>query len=309
MFFVATLLFLYKKVFEGSSIDEIGSFYKSSVNLTSLLYIVLAFLLMFINWGFEAFKWKEVLKETHKISFSNSLKAIFSGNSTGIFTPNRLGAFLGRVLHLPKGLRAEGILTTWVGNAAQLVATLIFGTLGAIVFCLEEGYKSNIDTYYKLFDDSILIFSITITAIALIGYFFSGTFITWFSKINFLSKHLDKLEKINTFSSKQLAYYLVLSILRYLVFVLQFYVLFIAFQIDLSLYDVLIYVGVLYITIAFMPTFLGKLGVRESVLVLLLTHLPYTEIQIVSASFTLWMINTIFPAILGAFFITKLKDR
>ena len=309
MFFVATLLFLYIKVSSESNIDDIVFFFQESISAKFFIYIVLTFMLMFLNWGFEAYKWKEILKETHKISFVKSLKAIFSGNSTGIFTPNRLGAFIGRILHLPEGLRAEGTLTTWVGNAAQLLATLVFGAIGALIFYVDDSFVLTASDYTSVLDGSLLLFSVLVTTAALLGYFFSGRFISWFSRVKFLAKHLNQLEKINTFSAKQLSYYLLLSVLRYLVFVFQFYFLFKAFSVNLSLYDTLVYVGVLYIIIAFMPTFLGKLGVRESVLIILLAHLPYAEIQIISASFSLWLINTIFPAILGAFFITQINNK
>lgn len=309
LFFVAALLFLYFKVFKDKSASDVFQFYASSMSLSLLGYVILAFILMFANWGLEAQKWRIILRESYKLTFIDSLRAVFSGNSTGIFTPNRLGAFIGRVLHLPEGVRAEGTVTTWVGNAAQLVATLIFGTVGAFFYWMDDTYTWNFNTDLSLLKNTLFYFSLIITLIALIGYFLAGYFINWFSNWPFLRSMLDNLEKVNSFSNSQLAYYLVLSILRYLVFIFQFYFLFKAFNVQLELKDVFVYIGVLYIIIAFMPTMFGKFGVRESVLLILLSHLPFTDLQIISTSFTLWLINTILPALLGSFFILNLKNK
>lgn len=264
---------------------------------------------MLVNWALEAQKWRLILSRSYKLTFLQSLKAIFSGNTTGIFTPNRLGAFIGRVLHLPEGYRAEGTVTTWVGNAAQFVATLLFGSIGAFCYYVNDTFQWNFDTNFSLIRSSFFYVSLLVALGAVFGYFLSGYVVKWISQINFLSKFLDNLEQVNSFSFSQLTLYLTLSIVRYLVFILQFFTLFKAFNIILPFFDVFVYVGVLYLAIAFLPTLFGKLGVRESVLIVLLAHLPYSELQIISASFTLWLINTILPALIGSFLILNLKRK
>lgn len=309
LFFAATLLFLYFQVFRDKSVDEVFQFCKDNWSLNFFFYSLLAFLLMFVNWGLEAFKWQLILKESHEISFFKSMKAVFSGNSTAIFTPNRLGAFIGRILHLPENLKTEGTITTWIGNAAQLIATLIFGSIGTYLYWRNASYQWNFDVDVSILKNTLFYFSISVTIIALIGYFLSEKFITWFSKISYFKNLLVKLEKVSSFSKVKLVHYLFLSILRYIVFVFQFYFLFHAFNAHLNVADVFVYVGVLYIVIAFMPTMFGKFGVRESVLLILLSHLPFSDLQIISTSFTLWLINTIFPALLGSFFLLNLKTK
>ena len=264
---------------------------------------------MFVNWGLEAQKWRLILRRSYHISFLKSLKAVFSGNATGMFTPNRLGAFIGRVIHLPKEHRAEGTITTWVGNAAQFVATLLFGTVGTFIYCSNDSFQWNFESEIILLKDTLFYLSLVITICALCGYFMSGIIINWISKWSFAKSRLEHLEKMNSFSKIQLAKYLGISVLRYLVFIIQFHFLFKAFNVTLDYNETFVYVGVLYFIISFLPTLFGKLGVRESILLILLAHLPYSELQIISVSFTLWLINTIFPALLGAIITTQIKKE
>lgn len=309
MFFIAALAFLYFKVFRNQSSQDVFEFYQIHISSVTVLLILITLLLMLVNWALEAQKWRLILSRSYKLTFLQSLKAIFSGNTTGIFTPNRLGAFIGRVLHLPEGYRAEGTVTTWVGNAAQFVATLLFGSIGAFCYYVNDTFQWNFDTNFSLIRSSFFYVSLLVALGAVFGYFLSGYVVKWISQINFLSKFLDNLEQVNSFSFSQLTLYLTLSIVRYLVFILQFFTLFKAFNIILPFFDVFVYVGVLYLAIAFLPTLFGKLGVRESVLIVLLAHLPYSELQIISASFTLWLINTILPALIGSFLILNLKRK
>ena len=52
--------------------------------------IVSIFLLLPVNWGMEAVKWKTLVSPLQKSSFFQSYKSVLSGLTTGFFTPNRI---------------------------------------------------------------------------------------------------------------------------------------------------------------------------------------------------------------------------
>ena len=56
--------------------------------------------LQFVNWLFEAIKFKILLSKDENISLAMALKAVYVGNFTAFFTPDRIGTFIGRMVVL-----------------------------------------------------------------------------------------------------------------------------------------------------------------------------------------------------------------
>ena len=97
---------------------------------SSLSFIII---LMLGNWGIEAMKWKLAIEKIQPISFIKSLKAIFSGVSFSVTTPNRVGEYFGRVLYMKEGNRLKAISLTIVCSISQLLVTLWMGLFGLLV--------------------------------------------------------------------------------------------------------------------------------------------------------------------------------
>ena len=55
-----------------------------------MVYLIIAVLLIPINWGLEALKWKRSIGHLNNISFTNAFKAVLSGVSFSITFPNRV---------------------------------------------------------------------------------------------------------------------------------------------------------------------------------------------------------------------------
>lgn len=90
--------------------------------------------LMIIQWVIEAKKWQLLMKPVSDISLMKAAKAIFSGIAFSIATPNRVGEFAGRILHLPPDSRLQGTSFTFIGNLAQLIATIVCGGFALFFF-------------------------------------------------------------------------------------------------------------------------------------------------------------------------------
>ncbi|MGH2552666.1 MAG: hypothetical protein ACRDEB_03050, partial [Chitinophagaceae bacterium] len=106
-----------KKSFQGLLILNVG--------------VVLIF--MFVNWAIEAVKWKISVKKIQEVSFLKAFRAVLSGVSFSVSTPNRVGEYLGRVLYMNAGNKLKTISITIVGSISQLIITLMMGCISLVI--------------------------------------------------------------------------------------------------------------------------------------------------------------------------------
>src|SRR4030095_12529578 len=124
---------VFKQIKDQPHLEESWVSIKASFSDARVLNFILVFVLMFVNWSLEALKWKISVQNVQPISFFRSLKAIFSGVSFSVTTPNRTGEDLGRVLYMDDGNRLRVISLTILGSISQLIVTILFGFLGLLI--------------------------------------------------------------------------------------------------------------------------------------------------------------------------------
>src|SRR5215470_13778479 len=105
---------------------------KQSINSPKIWYLVIVFLLMFFNWSIEAIKWKISIQNIQPVHFFKSFRAVLSGVSFSVSTPNRMGEYIGRVLYMEEGKRLRAVSLTIICSMSQLLITLFMGICGLI---------------------------------------------------------------------------------------------------------------------------------------------------------------------------------
>ena len=273
------------------------------INNYSLILIVV--LMMFINWMLESLKWKFMIRKIEAISFFTSLRAIFSGITVSSFTPNRIGEYGGRVFCLEKSDRIQAVFITILCSMAQLLTTIIFGSFA--FFILHEQFLD--DQYFIIEISSFsLLVLFTFNILFVLAYFNVASLIKFllkFSFFNFLRKYINIISLFNT---RDLLVTFLFSVLRYLVFSIQFLILLYVFNVDISLFDAILSIMLIFFFITLTPTItIAEIGVRGSMALLVLLKFSTNIIGILSSTFLLWIINLIIPAIIGSFFIFSLK--
>ncbi|MFB0924241.1 MAG: lysylphosphatidylglycerol synthase domain-containing protein, partial [Vicingaceae bacterium] len=88
--------FIYFRIAEDFFID----FYKIETKNIDLFILGIVLILMFLNWGIEAVKWRFTIRNIEEISIFKSFKLIFTGITLGFLTPNRIGEIPARALLL-----------------------------------------------------------------------------------------------------------------------------------------------------------------------------------------------------------------
>ena len=124
---------VYRQIKQQPNLSDSWANIKASLYSSKIFYLLGVFLLMFINWWFEALKWKWAVATLQKISLGKAYKAILSGVSFSVSTPNRIGEYLGRILYMDENSRLKAIALTIVCSISQLIITLLCGLIGILI--------------------------------------------------------------------------------------------------------------------------------------------------------------------------------
>ena len=257
------------------------------------IYIVL--LLMPVNWLIESVKWKLLTNDFYPQSFMLCARGVLSGIAISFFTPNRSGDFAGRILHLPASERINGAVHSLAGSIAQLLITLTAGIV-ALVIVFEKIFEIN-----ELFSSFIYI----VLPLALIAFhvlfFRIPMFGNYLSHIKLNYKWIEKVSAIKNISRILLLKVYALSMLRYFVFTLQFWILLQSFGDMYSGWLPLALIMISFLFISVIPSFaLSEIGIRGSVCIFLFSAVGYNGTDALVISVAIWMINVVLPAIAGA---------
>ena len=302
------LFFLYQQLnvksgVDTHSIDDIITILKGNY-----IIVIAVFFMMLLNWFLEALKWRFLIAKIEKVSIKRSLRAIFSGITVSAFTPNRIGEYGGRVFCLEKADRIQAVLITVIGSMAQLLTTIVFGSIGLLFL---PDYLSD----FSLFFDKM---SFSYPFLAFIIFLFNVILVLLFLNVSVLTNvltnisFLKKFEKYNGvfsfYSFEELFKVLAYSVLRYVVFTTQFFILLQLFEVQILYTDAIILITSMLFIVSAIPTIsITEIGVRGSVALFLFGLVSTNTVGILSATFVLWVINLLIPSLIGIVFIFTLK--
>jgi len=274
----------------------------SSYKITALLAVVL---LMLANWGVEAAKWRLSVSAIHPVSFAQSFKAILSGVSFSVTLPNRIGEYAGRLMFLPEGKRLMAIANTIAGSMGQLLTTLYSGLIG-LVTLKPDLLKA--DWFYPGWYPIIFYTVLSITVVLTILYLGLPYISHWLDNKMQKSRYYYLIQSLKTFNVQLLLVLLLLSLLRYVIFVAQYFLLFSLFEVHASAGVVWSVMSVVFLTLAVVPTIaLVEIGLRGKISLQLMALFTANGLGVLLTSVSIWFINLIIPALAGSVLILSIK--
>ncbi len=297
LIFGVTIIYVYKVTFQSQDFDKlIGSINRFDVY--SLVLLGATCLLMIANWGLEALKWQTLLKYIQEIRWFTAFRAVMSGVTVSSIMPNRLAEYLGRIFYIPPQKRVKTIIATLVGSFAQTFITVLTGSV-AFLFYFRSVQPENIYIFYIL-----LALVIGLNGILVLLYFNVALVNRLIPTKSYLIRFKQYLKILAYFHSYGLTKVLVYSLLRYVVFLTQFILLLYAFGVHLRIVEALISIPLNFFAQAVIPTIaLTELGVRGATAIHFIGYYTGAESNILLGSYTLWVINLLLPAVLGAIFL------
>ena len=268
--------------------------------------LVLVFALMGLNWLIESFKWKLLVNSIQPFSYVQAIKGILAGISISLFMPNRTAEIAGRL----KGIHPENkikitMYSVWF-NLAQLLVTIGFGITAMLLspYFSQSSSRFLVPTvlpsqFASSFEGSKWLLIICLIAMVVLYFRFPSLFnyFSHFKRWKWMDTILPSQLTLNNFLLIQI---LILSIIRYAVFALQYYIVLQYTGVFLSPLPGLCLIALIYFFVTIIPTFaFTELGVRVSIAVAIIGTVNNNTIGISLASLILWLINLGIPGLLG----------
>lgn len=267
-----------------------------------MFILIVVLLLMFFNWLTEAVKWKLMIDRIEKISVFRSLEAVCSGLTISIFTPNRIGEFAGRVFHLEKANKIQATIITVIENISQLLATLVIGSIAATYYMATYAGLSFVISF------SICLTLIVVTFVAVLAFFNMRFLENLLKRLKFPQKWYAMFHVLSEYRTSELFRVFTLAILRYFIFVVQFYLLIRMYGGDSAFFPSLIMIAMTYLVITIVPSFtLIEFGIRGAAATYFFAMITLDIVPVLNAVFSLWIINLAIPALAGAIFMLNFR--
>jgi uncharacterized membrane protein YbhN (UPF0104 family) len=291
-----SIVYIFNKLVVANELN----FLIEKLKTSKLSYVALVFVLMFVNWGLEAWKWQYLIKPLERISFTKSLQSVFSGVTVSIFMPNRIGEFAGRIFYLERADKIKATIKNFIGSISQLTVTMVFG-LAAIAFA----YNQNI---LRLDEIELIKKNYWWMLMLLVLFLIACFFFIKFYGAKFLGTKANYLEALYDVDYKQWLYVFMLSMMRYIVFLMQFYILLMAFDIQVGFQIAVTVIALIFFVSSFIPSFATTEVITRGATAVYLFNLANIDTSfVIIVSLLLWAINLAIPALLGGLFVWKMK--
>jgi len=259
------------------------------IEKNNLWFLAIAILLMPFNWFLESLKWKNLVNIIQlNYSFINAITAVLIGVFFGFITPNRIGEFGGRLFNIDKSKRIDALNLSFVGGLSQFVVTFFIG------FTSFELSSFSIIKFHFIFIFPVILF------IILYIYFNIKTIIKFLVSFKIFKNLAEKY--IFTFEITKIALLetLLITIVRYCVYVIQYILILYFFDVELEFMFLFKIISIMILLQTILPTFaLIDVGIRGNVLLFLLSNQVENQLVIVVSVLLVWILNLVIPAVIG----------
>jgi len=297
---------LYWQIFHNKRFDALWLAFQNELSPKQTIWLVLAILLMPVNWAFETLKWRALIRRFSGLGFWRAYQAVLAGVAVSLFTPNRIGEYGGRVLLIESGKGWKAVGATLVGSAAQMLALLSGGIVGLAIFASQ----------YFLWEPYILwsvqVAGLILAVALLLIYWHIDRVATTLKKLPMIQrwKPLEEIfELFKTYEKSELKLALFFSWARYFTYCTQYWLMLRFFGVEISLHAAWPAIASIFFlqTSVPLPPAISLLA-RGEIALLIWSALGANEVSVLAATFGLFILNLCLPALLGGWVIVKTND-
>lgn len=259
----------------------------------SVLGIGFILLLSVLNRLFEILKWQNLVSYLRPISLGEATKQVLAALTAGLFTPNGVGEYAGKVLYFDKKEAKKIVFLNLICNGIQMILTVVFGVFGLLYFNAQHNIITA-KTVGIIFGCCLVLFGI----------------VSFSKKINIKGYSIEKLiHKINEIPKSIHQKNTFLAFLRFMAFSHQCYFLFLAFDVDLPYLILMSAITSVYFLASSLPTFqFLDFAVKGSVAVYFFGILGVNEWVVIFVTTLMWFLNVVLPVLIGSYFVLNFKS-
>lgn len=267
----------------------------------NLWWLGLCVLLMPLNWWTETQKWYPLVRKWEPMSQGKALRAVLAGVTVSLFTPNRVGAFGGRVLFVSARNRWHAFSAHLMGDFAQWIVLFAFGGLGAIAL-LSPWLQADPRCAQLL-----ALLALCVVASMLMIYFNLRAVLGFVGSLTGLrpvKRFVKGAALLARFERHELLGVLGWAFVRYWIYATQYFFLLKFFDIKITLWEGYSGIFTLFLIQTSLPLpLLAGLLARGNLAMIVWKTVGANEVSSLAATFALWIINLILPALVGTFSI------
>ncbi|MFK7798553.1 MAG: hypothetical protein AB8E82_13960 [Aureispira sp.] len=307
---VALLVVLYYQLFERKDVT-LGALYElfvGQLSIQRLPVLVAILLLMPINWLIETQKWVLLLQPIQQLHVFQALKIVLIGLTGSLFTPNRIGEYGGRLLLLEAPKRPQAIYATLLGACSQWIVLILLGWW-ALMTAFYQGWLTIAPHWLQV----LLVIGVLGSVTLLLLYFNLKKFLSWMITWRWAAKWTISIQKtpFKYYESTMLWTALGYALLRSLTYSVQYVGLlyFFGYSGDWSMMLTGVFIVYLLQTGIPLPPSTGLLA-RGNIALLIFGNLQANALSssILAATFSLWLLNVILPALWGAWLMVQISN-
>jgi hypothetical protein len=299
---LACYFIIHQYVNKGDNLKQFESLISRIPTAHVIIIMSLVVVLMIANWSLEALKWKYLTRNLAKITLWQAIEGVFCGLTWAVITPNRFGEYGGRVMYLPPRRRIHGVFAMAVGAFGQNVVTNVLGFIALAWFAYTF---LNLNT---LMMSGAFVLSCTSIAFFLI-LFFNIKWAVWLlDRIPFLKKFHRFFEIMGRYRFAELRTIMYFCLGRFFIFSFQYYLVIHLLVPQIPMYEVFLMVFIVFFIQSALPSLdLFDIAVRSAVATTVFNYVTDQHVAIIAAFASIWLINLIFPAIIGSVFTLNIK--
>lgn len=249
-------------------------------------------MLTFLNRFLEILKWHTLANTLKPLSLKQAAAQVLAAVTVALFTPNGIGEYAAKAMYFEKKQAKQVVFLNLVCNGVQLLLAVFGGIAGLIYF------NSN----YDVVPQRLLLVGLGLVAAVIL-------LIVALRKVAIKGYSLQRITaKVNSLPQPAHQKNLVLAMLRYVVLMHQYYLLFLLFQISVPYPMLMATIAATYFVGSSLPSFqFLDFAVKGGVGVFFFGLMGVSEWIVVLVSTLIWLLNTVLPVIAGSYFVLKFK--
>lgn len=296
---IGSFFIIYLRLKSECTPENLDTLYSTAFSALGLSSFVLCLLLIPVNWGIEAYKWKLITAPVQQVSYKTATKSIYAGICLGNLAPGRATEFLAKIIFFKIENRPKITVLHFVGGMFQLSITIICGFMALFSILKSLGRDS------ALITGAILVTGVILLTILVLSVYNIN------SILNFISKKISRKKHVEDFNYKFTSVTLIklfsFSAMRYTVFFLQFALLLFLFngRIHVSVFP---QIALYFLVTATIPMIsVLEAAIRTAVALIVFQSSELSDSALALSTVLLWMANIIVPSIFGYIVLVRQK--